>query len=75
MTVVPAALQPYLKFVVGVVGAIVTSLLGVLPQPPHWLVVASSVLTALAVYVVPNGQVAPSGTEAAGDAPDQAPAS
>lgn len=69
--VVPAALQPYLKFVVSVVGAVVTSLLAVLPQPPHWLVVVSSVLTALAVYVVPNNEVAPSGTEAAGDAADQ----
>lgn len=54
MNIVPAALQPYAKFVVGVVGAVVTTLLQVLPQPPDWLVIVSSVVTALAVYVVPN---------------------
>lgn len=54
MNVVPAPLQPYAKFVVGLVGAIVTSVLAVTPDPPSWLVVVSSVVTAVAVYVVPN---------------------
>lgn len=64
MNVIPAPLQQYAKFVVGLAGAIVTSLLAVLPQPPHWLVIISSVVTALVVYVVPNS---------AADAPDPEP--
>lgn len=59
MNVIPANLQPYAKFVVGILGAIVTTLLEVLPQPPDWLVIVSSVLTAVAVYVVPNASTKP----------------
>ena len=51
---VPAKIAPYLKFAVGLAGAIVTSLLVALPQPPHWLAIVSSVVTAVSVYFVPN---------------------
>ena len=42
------------KFWVALAGGLVTAVLGVLPDDPQWLVVLSAVLTALAVYAVPN---------------------
>jgi len=54
VNIIPAPLQPYAKAVIGLLGAIVTTLLISLPQPPHWLGIVSSVLTAIGVYVFPN---------------------
>jgi hypothetical protein len=42
------------KWWVALAGAVVTSVLAVLDGPPQWLVVVSSVLTAVGVYVTPN---------------------
>jgi len=42
------------KWWVALLGAVVSSVLAVLDGPPDWLVVVSSVLTALAVYLTPN---------------------
>lgn len=51
---------PYMKFVVAVIGAGVTSALTLtLPEDPafKYLTIASAVLTAIAVYATPNTQV------------------
>ena len=53
-SIIPAPLRPYAKTVIGLLGAIVTTLLISLPQPPHWLGIVSSVLTAAGVYLFPN---------------------
>lgn len=48
---------PYLKFVVAIVGAAVTTALTLttIEAPEYkWLMIASSILTAIAVYAVPN---------------------
>jgi hypothetical protein len=42
------------KWWCALLGAVVSSALAVLDGPPDWLVVVSSVLTALVVYAVPN---------------------
>lgn len=47
------ALNPYLKFVVAVLGSVVTSL-QVYYGTTHWLPIVSSVVTALTVYFTPN---------------------
>ena len=57
-------IQPYMKAVVAVLGALVTALVAVLPVvmesfPEHqgvqtWGPIVSAFLTAVAVYVVPN---------------------
>lgn len=51
---------PYLKFVVAIIGAGVTSALTLtLPDDPafKYLTIASAVLTAIAVYATPNKPV------------------
>lgn len=50
-------LTPYMKFVVAVIGAGITSALTLtLPEDPafKYLTIASAVVSAIAVYVVPN---------------------
>lgn len=53
-SIIPAPLQPYAKLVMALAGAIVTTLLAAFPEPPRWLTIVSALVTALAVYVVPN---------------------
>jgi hypothetical protein len=56
-------LKPYAKAIVAVVGAIVTGLTQVFPDSPdvaRWCAFVTSVLTVVAVYVVPNQD--PTGT-------------
>ena len=63
----------YAKFIVAVVGAGVTSALGFVSQGTPafmWLTIASSVLTAIGVYFVPNASLSdstPGRHEATGD--------
>lgn len=52
------------KWWVALLGAVVSSVLAVLDGPPDWLVVVSSVLTALAVYLTPNAAPPPVGRHA-----------
>lgn len=50
----PARVQPYAKAMYALLGTIVSTLLVTLPAAPHWLVIVSSVLSAVAVYFAPN---------------------
>ena len=50
-------LAPYAKAIVAVVGAVITALVQAFPDSPdvaRWCAFASTILTALAVYLVPN---------------------
>lgn len=49
----------YAKALAGFVGAILTSVIVMLPEIPLWLAIVSAVVTAVAVYVVPNKTVLP----------------
>jgi hypothetical protein len=46
-------LNPYLKFIVALLGAAVTSLAVIYPAA-HWLPVVTSMVTAVSVYLTPN---------------------
>ena len=49
--------NPYAKFVVALVGAVVTVLLATFPDDPNvqqWGTIVATLLTALGVYSVPN---------------------
>lgn len=46
------------KAIAALVGAILTSVIMTLPDVPLWLAVVSSVVTAIAVYVIPNAEKA-----------------
>lgn len=52
----PASVLPYLKALVTVLGAVASSVLVVYPGVDHRVVIASTVLTALATYLTPNVQ-------------------
>lgn len=50
-------IQPYAKAAVAVLGALVTALIQAFPDNPdvtRWATFVSTILTAVAVYVVPN---------------------
>lgn len=47
------AINPYLKFAVAILGAVVTSLTTIY-SGAHWLPVVTSVATAISVYLTPN---------------------
>lgn len=44
----------YAKTIAALVGAVLTSVIVTLPEVPVWLAVVSSIVTAIAVYVIPN---------------------
>lgn len=44
----------YAKALAALLGAVLTSVMVVLPEVPLWLVVVTTVATAVAVYTVPN---------------------
>lgn len=46
----------YAKGIAALVGAVLTSVIVVLPEVPLWLAVVSSIVTAVAVYAIPNAQ-------------------
>lgn len=73
---IPAAWLPYMKTVVTVAGGVISAALAVYPgvSDLHWFVIASAVVTALAVYLVPNVKVT-AGTPSQGAAakPAEAP--
>ena len=50
----PRAVLPYAKAWVSFIGTLVAAILVAWPEAPHWLVIASSALTAAAVYFTPN---------------------
>jgi hypothetical protein len=52
----PAAVLPYLKFVVTVLGGVATSVLVTYPGVDHRVAIASAALTALGTYLTPNVQ-------------------
>lgn len=48
-----SVINPYLKFVVAILGAVITSA-GVYYGSAHWFPILTSVVTALTVYLTPN---------------------
>ena len=50
----PAKWQPYAKFIVAMLGVIVTSAIATFDSVPAFVVYISTVLTALGVYSIPN---------------------
>lgn len=44
----------YAKSIAALLGAVLTSVIVVLPEVPLWLAIASAAITAVAVYAVPN---------------------
>ena len=55
----PATWQPYAKFVVAMLGVIVTSAIATFDSVPAFVVYISTVLTALGVYGIPNAPTVP----------------
>jgi len=55
----PANWQPYAKFVVAMIGVIVTSAIATFDSVPAFVVYISTVLTALGVYGIPNTPTVP----------------
>ena len=55
----PANWQPYAKFVVAMIGVIVTSAIATFDSVPAFVVYISTVLTALGVYGIPNNAPIP----------------
>lgn len=53
-------------------GGIVTAVLAAMPNDPEWLVIVAAVLTSVAVWAVPNAQLADGGIPGhAPEGPDQ----
>ena len=48
----------YAKAIAALLGAILTSVIVVLPEVPMWLAIVSAIVTAVAVYAVPNADPA-----------------
>lgn len=44
----------YAKFIAAAIGGILTNVIVALPVVPDWLAIVSSVVTAIAVLVIPN---------------------
>ena len=44
----------YAKAIAALLGAIVTAVLGVIPESPQWLVIVGVVFTVVATWAVPN---------------------
>lgn len=44
----------YAKAIAALIGAIVTAILGVIPESPQWLVIVGVVFTVIATYAIPN---------------------
>ena len=44
----------YAKAIAALIGAVLTSVIVTLPEVPLWLAVVSSIVTAVAVYAIPN---------------------
>lgn len=47
-------IMQYAKTIAALLGAILTSVIAVIPDAPIWLTIALAVSTAVAVFVVPN---------------------
>lgn len=47
----------YAKAIAALLGAVLTSVIVILPEVPLWLAIVSAVVTAVAVYVVPNASL------------------
>jgi uncharacterized membrane protein YadS len=60
--------QQYAKFIVALIGAVVTSGVNLIPEEySQWLTVVVAVLTAVAVYAVPNKPAVVAPVDVAGD--------
>ena len=44
----------YAKSIAALLGAVLTSIIVILPEVPLWLAIVSAVVTAVAVYAIPN---------------------
>lgn len=44
----------YAKSIAALLGAVLTSVIVILPEVPLWLAIVSAVVTAVAVYAIPN---------------------
>lgn len=48
----------YAKSIAALLGAVLTSIIVILPEVPLWLAIVSAVVTAVAVYAIPNASPA-----------------
>lgn len=55
MNLLPSKMMPYLKSWVALAGVILVSLASTWNGAPSWVAVAAAVVTAVGVYLVPNG--------------------
>ena len=55
LPLLPAKVRPYAKAVLAALGTVLTAVALVVPNDPAWVTVVLSALTALGVYVQPNG--------------------
>lgn len=54
MTLLPERFMPYAKSWVALLGVVLTSIVAAVPDGPRWLMVLTSVVTAVGVYLTPN---------------------
>lgn len=47
----------YAKAIAALIGAVLTSVIVILPEVPLWLAIVSAVVTAVAVYAIPNASL------------------